>query len=441
MKITLTVNGVVHRVEAPPLRRLLDLLREDLGLTGTKEGCGEGECGACAVFLDGRLINSCLVPALQVNGRIVQTIEGFGTPDAPDPLQRIFLEEGAVQCGFCTPGMVLAARNLLNQNPNPTRIEIRAALSGTLCRCTGYDKIVRAVERAAVEGAVGATTVLATTRTAVALSEALSVLADHGSEVTVISGATDLLAAIHAGAPSPSTILDVSAVAELNGIVRVGASLEIRGCTTLSAIAANPEIGRFLPVLRDAARLFGAPAIQERATLAGNLMTASPAADLPPPLLALEAAVVLIGSPGTREVPLSEFYSGYRTTVRRPDELLQSVRIPIPAAGTHQAFFKVGTRRAQSIAKVSLAVVVQMGPDGKITRARIAAGSVAATPILLRRTQSLLENRVLTRELAEEAGARAAAEVQPIDDVRSTAEYRRTVIRRLTTRFLCAIPK
>ncbi len=149
MKITFTVNGKERTVEASPLRRLLDILREDLQLKGSKEGCGEGECGTCSVILDGKVVLSCLVPALRLPGSEVVTIEGIGTEANPHALQRAFMEEGAVQCGFCTPGMIMSARELLGRSAHPTRAEVRAALSGNLCRCTGYEKIFRAVEKAA----------------------------------------------------------------------------------------------------------------------------------------------------------------------------------------------------------------------------------------------------------------------------------------------------
>ncbi len=145
--LKLTVNGQLHRLEVDHSKRLLDVLREDLNLTGTKEGCGEGECGVCSVILDGKLVNSCLVLALQANGKTVLTVEGLAEDGELHPLQKAFLAEGAVQCGYCTPGMLLAAKALLDENPNPSREEIKTALSGNLCRCTGYEHVIRAVER------------------------------------------------------------------------------------------------------------------------------------------------------------------------------------------------------------------------------------------------------------------------------------------------------
>jgi len=146
--ISLVVNGTPKQIETHPMRRLLDVLREDLQLTGTKEGCGEGECGACSVILNDQLVNSCLIPVAQANGARICTIEEFGK-NGLHPVQAAFIECGAAQCGICTPGMVLASIDLLNRNPSPTLEEIREGLGGNLCRCTGYGRIFEAVQKAA----------------------------------------------------------------------------------------------------------------------------------------------------------------------------------------------------------------------------------------------------------------------------------------------------
>jgi aerobic-type carbon monoxide dehydrogenase small subunit (CoxS/CutS family) len=152
MLVEFVLNGQEVAVETPPDITLLDLLRDHLGLLGSKEACRIGECGACSVILDGRLVNSCLVLAPQVGGREVITIEGLRAPGGgPNDLQESFIEYGAVQCGFCIPGMVLAGEALLSRNPQPTRAQIREAISGNLCRCTGYQQIVDAIEATALE--------------------------------------------------------------------------------------------------------------------------------------------------------------------------------------------------------------------------------------------------------------------------------------------------
>lgn len=144
-RITLTVNDQIHELEVEANRTLVEVLRQDLGLTGTKVGCSEGDCGACTVIMDGRPVNSCLVLAVQANGSHITTIEGIETEDGLHPLQEAFVEKGAIQCGFCTPGMILSAKNLLEEEPEADEAEIREAISGNLCRCTGYQKIVEAV--------------------------------------------------------------------------------------------------------------------------------------------------------------------------------------------------------------------------------------------------------------------------------------------------------
>jgi carbon-monoxide dehydrogenase small subunit len=144
----LRVNGTVYKVAAHPMARLLDVLRYDLLLTGTKEGCGEGECGACSVLMDGELVNSCLVPVAQANGAEIETVEGLGSDERLHAVQRAFLECGGAQCGMCTPGMLVASAHLLKKNPRPDLAAIREGLNGNLCRCTGYMRIFEAVERA-----------------------------------------------------------------------------------------------------------------------------------------------------------------------------------------------------------------------------------------------------------------------------------------------------
>jgi len=148
MKIRFSLNGKETAIDTVPDRRVVDILREDLKLTGTKQGCGSGECGCCTILVNGESRLSCLMLAVQLSDRDITTIEGLGTEDRPHPLQTAFVESGAVQCGFCMSGMILSAADLLTRNPQPTREEIRKGLSGNLCRCTGYQKIVDAVQSA-----------------------------------------------------------------------------------------------------------------------------------------------------------------------------------------------------------------------------------------------------------------------------------------------------
>jgi len=148
-EINLTVNNQPYRLSVPPHRTLLDVIREDLGLTGTKEGCGLGECGACTVLIDGRAVNSCLVLAAEADGKEITTVEGLADGDKLHPIQQAFVDHGGLQCGFCTPGMILSAKALLDENPTPTEEEIKQGIAGNLCRCTGYAKIIESIKAAA----------------------------------------------------------------------------------------------------------------------------------------------------------------------------------------------------------------------------------------------------------------------------------------------------
>ena len=148
-EINLTVNNRPYRLSVLPWRTLLEVIREDMGLTGTKEGCGLGECGACTVLIDGRAVNSCLVLAAEADGKQITTIEGLANGDKLHPIQQAFVDHGGLQCGFCTPGMILSAKALLDKNPHPTEEEIKQGIAGNLCRCTGYAKIIESIKAAA----------------------------------------------------------------------------------------------------------------------------------------------------------------------------------------------------------------------------------------------------------------------------------------------------
>ncbi len=459
MKIVLTVNGERRDLDVPPLRRLLDVLREDLGLTGAKEGCGEGECGACAVILDGRLVNACQLPAYKAHGRVVRTVEGLGTPDDPDPVQAGFVAAGGVQCGFCTPGLIMASRALLDDTPAPGPEEIRTALAGNLCRCTGYGRVVEAVERAALmeetepppppsPPAVGSPEPSPADGVSIhrprSLDEALDVLAARSGDVTVIAGATDLSVAMHADGLRPVEVLDLDDIPELRGIAEVDGAVVIGAGTTYAELLRSEPVVRRLPALAEAARLVGAPATRNLGTLGGNLANASPGADAVPPLMALDAVLRLASRRGVREVPVDAFHRGYRDCDLAPDELIVSVSVPPLHDRMRQAFYKAGTRRAQSIARVNLAARGRLDKLNRLCDVRLAAGSAAPVTLLLRETMAWLEGRQITPQdrpaVCDEAAARAADEVAPIDDVRASGSYRRTVTGNLVARFLRSLP-
>ncbi|MDI9370121.1 MAG: 2Fe-2S iron-sulfur cluster binding domain-containing protein [Synergistaceae bacterium] len=444
MKFKLIVNGVTREIDAPPTRRLLDILREDLGLTGAKEGCGEGGCGACAVLLDGRLVNSCMVPALQLPGRSVETVESLALDGEPDVLQQAFIDSGAVQCGFCTPGMLMAARALLACNPRPSRDDIRTAISGNLCRCTGYESIVDAVEKAAAGGY--SPSLLTGTgnhefslapeeRGKVflprALDEALSILSEHPGGVVLVAGGTDLIVEMEKGGRSaPEMMMDLGGIDELQEIRVSGDWLEIGAGATFTDIATDERALEIAPMLASCAAQMGSPAVQNRATIGGNLATASAAGDSPPVLMALDAIIVLASKAGLREVTAVEFFSKYRKTELRDDELIKSVRIPLAARDHVQMFRKVGPRRAMVISRITLACSAEVR-DGKTLSCRLYTGSMSPVPLLLERASELVVGKILTVELAEEAGRLAEEAVSP----RTSPEYRKEATGKLVARF------
>ena len=472
------LNGKSADIRAHPMKRLLDVLREDCGLTGTKEGCGEGECGACTVLLDGMAVNACLVPFGQVRGRSVKTIEGLR---GRHPLQAAFVTEGGTQCGICTPGMIMAAAALPK---NPTLEDVRAGLAGNICRCTGYTGIYRAIERASglrlagtqaqgfgglagrqgsrlrtrgprpeAQGSwLGAHSARRTAGLAVAarssrqqakawqrrvemrtaistfelveprsLKHALGVLRD-GQPIVPIAGCTDVYVLLNAGAAPGSRYLNLWNLDALRGIRLRGGTVSIGALTTFSDIMRSPVVRARVPALVAAAREIGAVQIQNRGTLGGNVANGSPAGDSLPVLAATDASVVLRSASGVRRVPFNAFYTGYRKTVMRRDELVEAIEIP-PVEG-RQWFRKVGTRAAQAISKVVIAAV-------RAPRPRVAFGSVAPTTVRVPRTEAVLAGG----GLIDDAAAVLAAEITPIDDMRSTAEYRRRVACNLLRQF------
>jgi xanthine dehydrogenase iron-sulfur cluster and FAD-binding subunit A len=437
MKLHLVVNGQAHELDAPPMTRLLDALRNDLGLTGTKEGCGEGECGACSVILDGEVINSCLVPVKQVNGSRVTTVEGLASDGRLDPIQKAFLECGGAQCGICTPGMLIAARALLDANPHPTREEIKEGIAGNLCRCTGYVRIFESIEKAALEidTPKPASQQRGQLRAPKSLSEALAILSERGKSLKVIAGGTDLMVLMNAHQLGGEEFLDIWGIAELRGIRDEGDYLKIGALTTYTDLIKSPLIQRHIPVLVEASRTVGAVQIQNRGTIGGNVVNASPAGDTLPVLAAFDAEIEIGSARGVRIARFNEFYTGYRQTTLVPDELVLAIRIAKLREGERAAFYKVGTRRAQAISKVVMALRARI--DGnRVDSIGIGIGSVAPTVIRAACTENLLNGSPLTAALIERARQEISLEVKPISDLRSTERYRRWVTGSLLGRFL-----
>lgn len=453
----MTVNGVpLHDRTGSVHTNALDALR-DHGLTGGKEGCAEGECGACAIMVarpDGRdgdrtrwvPVNACLIPAAALDGQEVVTAEGLGSTTDLHPVQEEMAKAGGSQCGYCTPGFIcsMAAEYY---RPEPERPFDLHSLSGNLCRCTGYRPIRDAalalgtpdatderVARLAAPAPEPAPTDVTGTdgrfRRPTCLDEALQILRDE-PDATVVAGSTDHGVLVNIRGDRPGNVIAIDRLPELRGITWADDHLEIGAAQTLSEI--ERSVGRSVPLLGQLLPQFASRLIRNSATLGGNLGTGSPIGDTPPALLALEASVVLSSTDGDREVPLKDYFTGYRQSVRRPDELISAVRIPLPLQPM-TAFHKIAKRRFDDISSVAVGYAVTV-TDGVITTARIGLGGVAATPLRAYATEAALEGRPWTPETIAEAAAVLRGEGTPMSDHRASSAYRAAMLGTSLERF------
>jgi carbon-monoxide dehydrogenase small subunit/xanthine dehydrogenase small subunit len=428
IQVAFSVNGRPLELRVRSDQRLLDVLRDDLRLTGAKEGCGKGECGSCTVLLDGRAIDSCLTMAYQADGGVVETIEGLAVDGRLSPLQDAFVEKGGVQCGACIPGMLMAAKALLDSTPAPRLEETRQALSGNLCRCTGYAKILAAVAHAAATPSTSSPAVAAPPPPASpsyyrprSLEEALEVLAQREGQVRAIAGGTDILVRAMDGLLDRGALFDLGAVPEMKGIEDRGDHVWIGATTSHAEMLASPLLARFVPALPAACAAMGSPQIRNRGTLGGNLASASPAADSVPPLFAADAVLELVSIFSRRELPIVDFFTGPGESALARDELIVGVRVP-KLAGVRAAYLRLGQRQGPSIAKVSVAVAMTFR-EGRPDFVRVAVGAAGPTVIRARATEQALAAGGYEALLKAKQAVRQ--EVRPEDDMRSTADYRR----------------
>ncbi|MBU1055715.1 MAG: FAD binding domain-containing protein [Proteobacteria bacterium] len=451
MKIEFELNGKAICLDVPGDLRVVDLLREDMGLTGTKEGCGTGECGACTILVDGRSRLSCLMLAAQLAGRRVITIEGLAQQGHLHPVQASFVEKGAVQCGFCTPGMVLTTVDLLSRHPHPGRKEIARAISGNLCRCTGYKKIIDAVESVEEKPLNNRHTsimpedILSDVSVGLkgrnkrhiflpqSLNELWQIFAEYPG-AKVFGGGTDLFVWMRSRRIDPETIIGLERIDELCGVYETADGVRIGAATTHEIMLENPVIKSMFPVLTQALKTLGSPHIRHVATIGGNIMTASPAGDTLPPLYVLGAKVELLSAQGLRCLPLDAFIRGPGQTVLETGEILSAVIISRPSEITFQYFEKVGLRDAMACAVASLAAVIGFLESGRIESARFAWGSVGPTVIRLPEIESVLVGQPLDKQHMKALIPLVRERLFPITDIRAGADYRRLVAGNLLLR-------
>jgi len=430
--ITFVLNGapVTLPPDTSPTMTLLDWLRGPAALTGTKEGCAEGDCGACTVVLEAadgaRLpINACLAALGQLHGAAIRTVEGLrGSQGDAHPIQRLLAENDATQCGFCTPGIVMSAWAHAREGG-----AVHDALAGNLCRCTGYRPIVESLARVEDDGIVTATPAVAGTTFATAtqifhrpttLPALLALRAAHPA-AWLLAGGTDLGLRFSEHRETPPHIIAVQGVAELN-VLRADAD----GITVGAAV----PYGRLLPLLDGSLASFGAMLtrlgsrqIRAMGTLGGNLGTASPIGDALPPLLALGATVRLASLSGEREMPVEAFLLGYRKTALAPDEVILQLRIPRPPEDAVLAVEKVSKRHDQDISAVSGGFALQL-VQGRIAAAVLAFGGMGPMAARARHAEAALAGALLAPASFDAAADALARDFTPLSDWRGSAGYR-----------------
>ena len=428
-----------------PMTTLLDWLREHRGLRGTKEGCAEGDCGACTVVLeqaDGprRPINACIALLGQIDGRSLRTVEGLRGPDgAPHAVQVAMAEADATQCGFCTPGFVMLAYAFAAGGEAADPETIHDALAGNLCRCTGYRPIVEAMTKVAGLSVGPVPSAPAREQSAAfegrffaprTLDELLMVRAKH-PEALLLAGATDLGLLASRSRKPPAAVIHVVHVPELIAIAEDKEQITIGAAATYADVL--PTLIAAYPALKTYLARLGSRQIRSLGTIGGNIGTASPIGDMPPVLLALEASLKLVSSRGARDLPLDAFFLGYRKTALAPDEVIRSLSMPRLWPG--EVFFcdKLSKRRDQDISTVAGAYRLRI-KNGIIEDVRTGFGGLAATPVRARNVEAALKGQPFAQATFEAATAAIPKDFQPIDDWRGTAAYRLTAAANLLRR-------
>lgn len=468
---------------AHPGTTVLDYIRRELRMTGTKEGCREGDCGACTILvgeaaspgapnLRYRAVNSCILPLGTVRGRHVVTIEGLNRHDSPslNPIQKLFVEEGASQCGFCTPGFIVSLTSFFLNSRELTLEEALSAVTGNICRCTGYTAIQRAIALVVDTYGKKIQTDKNRTEQLIRIGIIPDYFADipqrleelhrhdepeketdglrvHGGQNAVcdylVAGGTDLYV------QKPEELVDtsirfLSSERDLQGIEQKDGEYILGACTPLDELKHSPQLLSLFPRMKEFLALIASPQIRGRATIGGNIVNASPIGDLSIFFLALEARLALAGAEESRSIPLKDFFLGYKKVDLHPHEIVQSIMFEQFTQNTFFHFEKVSRRTNLDIAAVNSACKMTVETvDGvtKIASLTISAGGVAPIPLLLKKTGNFLTGKPVSADSVREAARIAADEVQPISDIRGSALYKKLLLQKLIySHFITLLP-
>lgn len=446
------VNGKRCEVRGPSaFVPLSSYLRYELGLTGTKVTCAEGDCGSCAVLLGRPVgeamsyapITSCIHYLYQLDGTHIITIEGLSYDGNLNPIQEAIVRGHGSQCGFCTPGFVVTLAGLLNSRKHLDDAALRHGLTGNLCRCTGYDPILRAAraipphELRSLDELYPPESMLPelldAARESVLVSsgekrflkpatieDAVRFKADNPGCV-VVAGGTDVGVQLNKGMRQAPVVLSLSSLGEMSDITLIDGMLIVGATATLAELERRtqetcPELARML-------WRHGSGLIRNAGTLAGNIANGSPIGDTMPALFVLDARIELAGAAGRRMVNINDFYTGYRKTVIASDEIITRIQIPLPSNGDTFRLYKVSKRHDLDISTFTAGFLLRLA-DGVVADIRIAYGGVAPVILRLRKTEQALRGRPFTSAEVEAVIDTALGEIAPITDVRGAADYR-----------------
>lgn len=464
-EVCFVLDGKIVRVEnCPPTMTVLEYLREVAHRTGTKEGCAEGDCGACTVVLgersaDGqrikyRPVNSCIRFLPTIDGQELVTVESLSGPDGTlHPVQQAMMDHHGSQCGFCTPGFVMSLFALYLSDPTPSRERVIEALSGNLCRCTGYRPIIEAGMRmgsypAPPHWSREATTLegkralleaiqredslqlpgVCAPRT---IDEVASVLEADPSSL-ILAGGTDIGLWVTKQLRELPPIVYIGNVAALKAIHREADGLRVGAAVSLTD--AWESLVSLYPALGEMAQRFGSPPVRNSGTLCGNLANGSPIGDSIPVLIALGAEIELRCGPRTRHLPLEQLYLGYQRKDLAPGEFIVSARIPLPSADLWVSAYKVSKRFDQDISAVAAAFTMRV-EAGRVQCVRLAFGGMAAVPVRALATERILLGADWNEASIDAAAAGLAEDFKPLTDMRATSAYRLQVAGNLLRRF------